>query len=580
MEVLNYDLVILGTGIAGMTAAIHASRQDPSLKIALVSKLHAMRSHSVSAEGGISGVLYPFSEGGDSTALHAYDSVKGSDFLADQNAVELLVNRAPEEIRFLEHLGVPWSRTGSKKIALRPFGGMGKPRTAFAADKTGFFMMHALYDEITGIKNIDLFHEHFATSLKINKLNAEAISTIRMSDGAQFVFSGGAFIVATGGFARLYGFTTTAHSSTGDGTALAYNAGLPLKDMEFVQFHPTALVPTGILITEAARGEGGYLINSKGERFMKDYAPSQMELAPRDIISRAIITEIGQGRGIEDPESGMKHVLLDLRHLEKGKIEERLPMVKEICMKILNLDPCESPIPVRPAAHFTMGGVHTDINGRAYSPNGKEAMNNLFAIGECGSVTVHGANRLGGNSLSQCAVWGRISGVEAAKTAKNQKRTNAKTLNEFGNTESRRIAKLIASKGKENPYGLRRELQDLMNRNLYVFRNKKEMQQALKEITAIKERFSKIAIVDKGKVYNTNLTDAIETGNMIELARAVAASALERKESRGAHVVAEYPKRDDKKWLKHTIICKKGRTLRISYLPVAITRWQPEERKY
>jgi succinate dehydrogenase / fumarate reductase, flavoprotein subunit len=582
MEQIKYDVVILGSGIAGLSSAIHASRLSKgSLKIAIVTKQHAMRSHSVSAEGGISGVLYP-SNSEDSESLHAYDTIKGSDYLADQDAVEVLVENAPKEIKFFEHLGVPWSRNPEHRISLRAFGGMSIPRTAFAADKTGFFMMRALYDETTSIGDIKIFHEHFATRIIMRDGKFLGVHAIDLSDGSNRLISGSTLIIATGGYSRIYKFTTTSHSTTGDGTALAYNAGLQLKDMEFVQFHPTALVPTGVLITEAARGEGGYLLNAKGERFMKRYAEKKMELAPRDIISRAIITEMQEGRGAHDEEYGLEHVFLDLRHLDRDVIDRRLPMIKEICVKTLGIDPGKNLIPIRPGAHFTMGGINTDISGRAFLSNGKLS-ENIFAIGECGCVSVHGANRLGSNSLSQCSVWGRISGELAAKHSLKKVGTN-KTEEAFlaseAKKEEKRLEQMLTLDGKNNPYHIRSELQNVMDETVSVFRTGKKMRSALKSIQKLRRMYDDIHISDKGKVFNTNLVDIISIGNLLSVAEVVVESAMRRKESRGAHSMIEYPKRDDKNWLKHTIASRKGKFVNVSYSPVKITKWQPEERKY
>ncbi len=579
MELLDFDIVILGTGIAGMTAAIHATEASKGrLRIALVSKLHAMRSHSVCAEGGISGVLYT-ENSDDSFQLHAYDTIKGSDYLADQDAVELLVRNAPHEIRFFEHLGVPWDRNDKARISQRPFGGMSIPRTAFAADKTGFFMMRALYDTVTGYENVQLFNECMATSLFTEKGRFLGIFSIDLGTGKSILFKAKACIIATGGFARVFSVTTTSYATTGDGIALAYRAGLPLKDMEFIQFHPTTLIPSGILITEAARGEGGYLLNSQGKRFMEAYAKSKMELAPRDIISRAIISEIDAGRGFKHDKSGLDYVELDLRHL-KGRIDEKLPMIRDICTKMLNLDPVNEPIPVRPAAHFTMGGIHTSIDGKIMAGPSSSETEGLWAIGECGSVSVHGANRLGSNSLSQCAVWGRIAGRDAAKYALDAKSKGSDGLMDRAIGEEERIGRLLGNRGSEDPYELMHEMQNTLERSFYVYRRMGEMARAAKKLAAIRARYKDVYVTDKKHIYNTNLRDVIEIGNMLDLAVAVAECASRRKETRGAHAVVEYPEREDKSWLKHTIIQMHGEKQVVSYIPVNITKWQPQKRVY
>ncbi len=580
MEVLEYDIVILGSGLAGMRAALQAAKaSNDQLRIALVSKLHAMRSHSVSAEGGISGVLYS-GQHGDSVDLHGYDTAKGSDFLGDQDAIELLVNHAPSEIKLFDHLGVPWNRDKSDKITLRAFGGMSVPRTAFAGDKTGFFMLSALYDSLLSFSNIKIFHEHIATKLIIEKKQFRGLVAMDMATGEMKAFVSNAGIIATGGFGRSYGFTTTSYSSTGDGHALAYEAGLPLKDMEFIQFHPTALIPSGILITEAARGEGAYLLNSDGKRFMENYAKSKMELAPRDIVSRSIITEIEAGRGIKDERFGdTEFVYLDMRHLGEAKINERLPNIKEIAIKMIGIDPSDAPLPVKPACHFTMGGIHTNIDGNVIS-GPKGVIVGLWAAGECGCVSVHGANRLGSNSLSECVIWGKITGNAAARLASKGRPVSDEVIKNTLAAEEKRIISMIESDGKENPYDIRRDLWRTMDAKVGVYRDAKALTEAVHEIGALQKRFAHIGLGDKGRVYNTNLKDTLEIWNMLLLSRAVAECALNRRESRGAHSRKEYPKRDDKNWLKHTIVTLGDDKNKITYGKVKITKWQPEERKY
>jgi succinate dehydrogenase / fumarate reductase flavoprotein subunit len=580
IETLRYDIVIVGSGLAGMRAALAAAhRSDGALRIALVSKLHAMRSHSVSAEGGISGVLYP-GEADDSLELHAFDTVKGGDYLGDQPAVERLVAEAPKEIRFFDHLGTPWNRDEHGRIVLRAFGGMSVKRTVFAADKTGFFMMSALYDTIASIPQVEILHEQYATDLVIRDGQFRGVVILDLATGEMRFLAARACIIATGGFARMYAFTTTAYSSTGDGIALAWRAGIPLKNMEFVQFHPTGLIPTGVLITEAARGEGGYLLNAEGKRFMQDYAKSKMELAPRDIVARAMITELNQGRGLVHEVSGMRHLQLDLRHLGMEVIDERLPMITEIAAKLLGIHPADEPLPVRPAAHYTMGGIHENIDGQVLLDE-STPVEGLWAAGECGCVSVHGANRLGSNSLSHCVIWGRITGEAAAHRALS---THA-SPDERGNRDAvaravDRIARLRARSTGEDPYQLRRELGETMDAWVHVYRDAPGLRQAAAKLAELQGRWGEVSVSDPGPVYNTNLRDVLEIGNLIELARAVVAGALERRETRGSHAMVEHPRRDDANFLRHTLAWRTDGAPRISYLPVSITKWQPTERTY
>jgi succinate dehydrogenase / fumarate reductase flavoprotein subunit len=582
VEVLKYDLVIMGSGLAGLRAALQAAyASHGKAKIAILSKVQAMRSHSVSAEGGASAVLYP-KETGDSFDLHAYDTVKGSDFLADQDAVELMVQMAPQEVRFLERLGVPWSRNEKGQVFQRPFGGMSIPRTAFAQDKTGFFMMSTLYQNVLRFDNVDIYHEHFVTKIIVENDEFKGVTAIDLKTGEFKLFLAKAGIIAAGGAGRLYRFTTTAHSTTGELLTLALRAGAGIKDMEFVQWHPTALVPSGVLITEAARGEGGYLVNKLGERFMKNYAPQKMELAPRDIVSRAILTECKEGRGFIHDESGMCYVGLDLRHLGEEVINRKLPFIRELAHKYVGIDPLSDLIPVRPAVHYTMGGVHADMHGRVLKADGTW-IKGLWAAGEAASISIHGANRLGSNSLTECLVWGRITGEESVKYAmeKPELVTDDSIIEIAKKEESRVFDKLIHKEVNANtPYDVKRELNDIMEEHFGPFRESSKMSEGLSKLLRLLEKAKSMRIDDSSRVYNQNLKDALEADGMVELGLVIGLGAYARAESRGAHYRLDYPKRDDTNWLKHTVAYLYGGEVQLAYVPVTITRWKPEERKY
>ncbi|MEO0270307.1 MAG: succinate dehydrogenase/fumarate reductase flavoprotein subunit [candidate division WOR-3 bacterium] len=572
MEAHYYDLIILGSGLAGLRAALEASRKsDGKVKIALISKVQLIRSHSVCAEGGTGAAINQAD--GDSPLLHAWDTVKGSDFLADQDVVFRFVEKIIEEIYLLEHWGIPWSRREDGRINQRPFGGHSYPRAVFAEDKTGFFEMHTLYNRLQKYDNWDRFDEYFVTKLLIKDGKFHGCVAYNMSGGEMACFYGKACIIATGGAGRIYAFTTFSHSVTGDGYALAFREGIPLKDMEFMQFHPTGLVPSGILITEGARGEGGYLKNNKGERFMEKYAPKMMELAPRDIVSRSMMTEIREGRGFEGPD-GLDYIHLDLTHLGKERLLERLPLVREVGIKYVGIDIIEKPLPVRPVQHYTMGGIHCDIDGKVYGTS------NIWAAGEVACLSLHGANRLGTNSTAECLVWGAITGekaIEYLKEAEEPQKMEDIVKDEY----DRVFNKLLGKKGSENLYEIRRELRKTMDTHVGVFRDREGLEKALQKIKELKEKYKYIKLVDKSKVYNTELINALELENMLNVAEVVTVSALKREESRGAHARIDFPKRDDEKFLKHTLAYKDEKDgVRIEYIPVNITYWKPEERKY
>jgi succinate dehydrogenase / fumarate reductase flavoprotein subunit len=570
MEVAH-DLLILGSGLAGLRAAVEAARvSKDQLDIAIISRVQLMRSHSVCAEGGTAAVMRP--EDGDSLELHAWDTVRGSDFLADQDVVWLFVQESPKEIVQLDHWGIPWSRRPDGRINQRPFGGHSFDRAVFAEDKTGFFEMHTLYDTLQKFARVTRYDECYATSILIDNGVFQGITVWNLTTGEFFLIKGKALIIATGGACRMYGFTTYSFTATGDGMAMAYRAGIPLKDMEFVQFHPTGLIPSGILITEGARGEGGYLKNNKGERFMEKYAPSKMETAPRDIVSRSEMTEILEGRGFTSPE-GMEYVHLDLTHLGAQKINERLPLIREVAIKFAFIDPIKQPIPIRPAAHYCMGGIHTNIEGAT-------PVTGIWAAGEAACVSLHGANRLGSNSTAECLVWGKITGEKAAKYAMAQKTLPSVPEKKVKDEENRIFKQIGHGDGSESVYIIRNELQQMMDKNVGVFRTGPQMEEALRKIKELKQRIQKVKVQDNGRVYNTNLVNIIETTNLLDLAETIVVGGIARTESRGAHSRRDFPNRDDANWGKHTLAHYTSDGPKLDYCPVTMTMWKPVERKY
>ena len=571
MEVVTHDVLIFGTGLAGLRAAVEIARKsDDAVNIGLVSKVQIQRPHSVCAEGGTAAVLRE--DEGDNLDLHSWDTVKGADFLADQDVIDRFVETSPKEILLLDHWGMPWSRRPNGSIQQRPFGGHTFPRATMAADKTGFFEVQTLYDTFMQYKNFSRYDEFFATAILVENGEFCGLAGIFMPTGKFTVLRAKALLIATGGLGTLYGFTTYSQTVSGDGQALAFRAGFNIEDPEFLQFHPTGLVPSGILMTEACRGEGGYLKNTEGKRLMEKYASKFMELAPRDIVSRSEMTEILEGRGFKGP-NGLDYVHLDLTHLGADKINHALPLIREVCMKFLGLDPILEPIPVRPVAHYSMGGIEADINGAT-------KVRGVWAAGEVACHSMHGANRLGCNSTAECLVWGGITGSEILKYLQANPAL-PKLRGDVIDAEYARIfVDLLERKGTENQYDIKRELREAMDQHAGVYRTAKSMSEGLKKVQNLLQRYQRIMIQDKGQVYNTNLINALELENLLNLAEVLLTAALAREESRGAHARTDFPTRDDEKWLKHTLVAYSPEGPKLSYKPVAITKWKPVERKY
>jgi len=559
--IAQHDVLVVGAGCAGMRAAIEA--HDAGADVAMISKLHPTRSHSGAAEGGINAALGNAAE--DSPDTHAYDTVKGSDYLGDQDSIEVFCNEAPGDILQLEHWGAVFSRREDGKLAQRPFGAAGSPRTVYAADITGHVLIQVLYEQVCK-RDIKVYEEFFAWQLVVDGDRCKGVVCWDLLNGGLRSLGGRAVVLATGGAGRQYRATTNAYACTGDGMAMALHAGLPLKDMEFMQFHPTTMFPSGILITEGCRGEGGYLINSDGERFMKRYAPNALELASRDVVSRSEQTEIDEGRGVNGS------IFLDLRHLGAEKILERLPGSRELAMTYSGVDPIYDPIPVRPGAHYHMGGIETDTDGAT-------ELHGLFAAGECACVSVHGANRLGGNSLMETITFGRRSGRAAAELAL------AGAELDFPEAAERdaeaKLKELLSRDSGERPWKLRDELGQTMLDNFGVFRSEEKMAKQLEILGSLRERYRSIHVEDKGEVFNSDLTQAIELGNMLDTALCMVEGGYARKESRGSHSRPhDYPTRDDESFLYHSITRWKDGGVELSRSEVRFTKWEPQERKY
>ena len=564
-----FDIVIVGGGGAGLYAAMEAMKTNPALNIAVLSKVYPNRSHTSAAQGGANAALANKAKD-DTVEMHIFDTIKGSDYLADQDAVDVLCSEAPKIIRELENIGTPWSRMEDNTIAQRPFGGAGRPRCCYCADKTGHTILQTLYEQCLR-KGVLFFNEYFALSLSVKGSRSKGLIAMNMKTGKVEAFPAKTVIFATGGYAKMYwNRSSNAAGNTGDGQAIAYRAGIPMKDMEFVQFHPTGLRKSGLLVTEGARGEGGYLINKDGERFMARYAKEKMELGPRDLVSRSIETEILEGRGFDSPAG--KYIHLDLRHLGADLIKSRLPQIREMSLNFEGVDPIEEPIPIRPTAHYSMGGIDTDNFGRT-------VMDGVYAAGECACVSVHGANRLGGNSLLDILVFGRIAGHTAAEEAG---KFEPGTISEEELKESiEEIRTRMQPSGHYERYGaLREELGQTLALNVGIFRESSLIHTGIQDIAELKERFKKVRVFDSSDVFNTNLMQVLELKNMLDLAETVAVGALAREESRGSHTRIDFPVRDDEKWHKHTLATLVDGTVIPGEKPVTMGRYELQERTY
>jgi len=576
--VFEYDAVIVGAGGAGLSAALEIPAEA---RCAVLTKVYPTRSHTGTAQGGIGAALG--NEGEDHWEWHMFDTVKGSDYLGDQDAIEILCREAPAAVIGLEHMGLPFSRTPEGKIAQRPFGGHTRHfgeapvrRACYAADRTGQLMLHTLYEACLK-RGVEFFSEYLVLDLLLRDNLCRGVVAMNILDSQIHTFHAKAVLFATGGCGRVYRITSNAHASTGDGLALTYRAALPLEDMEFVQFHPTGLYKLGILISEAARGEGGVLRNARGERFMERYAPTIKDLAARDVVSRAMYTEIREGRGILG-DDGTAYLLLDLTHLDPRIVQERLPDVTDFARIYLGVEPTQQPVPVQPTAHYIMGGIPTNLDAQVVRDSKNTPVPGFYAAGECACVSVHGANRLGTNALLDILVFGRRGGKAMGKYIRE---TDMPELPRDAEDRARELVGwLLSSNGPENFHSLRQELQSEMMDKCSVFRNEQTLKAARKKLKELKERYTRIRLTDRSKTFNTDLQEAIELGFLLEVAESIVESAFARRESRGAHYREDFPHRDDQNWLQHTLICKTDEGIRLDYKPVVITKFQPKERKY
>jgi succinate dehydrogenase / fumarate reductase flavoprotein subunit len=565
-----HDVIIVGGGLAGLRAAVGLC---DTYDVALLSKVHPIRSHSIAAQGGINAALANNPDGKDDTwEKHTFDTIKGSDYLADQDAVELMCKEAINVVYEMEHWGCPFSRFPEGTIAQRPFGGAGFPRTCFSADLTGHVLLNTLYERAVA-KGVHIYPEHVVTALAVDGGVCHGVVAIDQVSGTIVPVLAKATLFATGGYGRIYYHSTNALINNGSGIGMAYAAGVPMKDMEFVQFHPTTLLGTNILMSEACRGEGAYLLNNKGERFMERYVPKAMELAPRDIVSRSIQTEIEEGRAFEN-ELG-KYVHLDLRHLGEKRILERLPGIRRICIDFADIDPVHEPIPIMPCQHYSMGGIDTNLRGET-------VVEGFYAAGECACVSVHGANRLGGNSLLDTIVFGKVCSGSIDRFLRENRPTPSEKVVERRRGETEKKIRRLSAEGSERPAQVLDDLRKTVDAHVGIFRTREELEAGLSKILEIRERYGHVHVSSPSTHMNYELINALELESMIDVAHATTLGALLREESRGAHFRRDFTKRNDRDWLKHTLAAKDPATGEpaISYREPAITRYQPMERTY